>query len=392
MTSRERLLAVLQHKIPDRVPVSTYDMTGWHYDPRDDQQTEDNLNDYIKRNIFYTYLTGWWNQEPSYASLMEYVREKADCLYMTDVPMQNAYVGRNTELEQWVEGKSTFTKIILKTPKGDLSQVFRVDEGVYTAWEIEHRFKDYSDIEKILSIPYEPVTPDISHVKIQDEFIGDKGILLIDIPDPIVSVFGNFDMQTFLEFAYSEEELMEKLLEKAFDEQYSFLETILKLGVGPLFRFSGPEVCTPPFLPNRYFEKYVVTYDKRLIRLIHDYGQYARIHSHGKVKTVLHQMMDMEVDALDPMEAPISGDCTIAEAKAICGDKICLFGNVQLRDLEILPPDKMRQVMVQLMQEGKPGGNFVVLPTATPLDATLSPRTEENFRIMIDTALEMGVY
>ena len=42
MTSRERLMAVLQHKLPDRVPVSTYDMTGWHYDPRDEvtDQTE----------------------------------------------------------------------------------------------------------------------------------------------------------------------------------------------------------------------------------------------------------------------------------------------------------------------------------------------------------------
>lgn len=392
MTSKERLMAVLQHKLPDRVPISTYDMTGWHYDPRDTITEDSDLNAYVKREISYTYLTGWWNHEPSYAPLMSYLREKADCLYMTDVPMQNAYVARNTHIEQKREGKSTYTRITLATPKGDLTQLFRVDDGVYTAWEIEHRFKDESDVDKYLSIPYEPVEPDVSHVFQQEEFLGDNGIMLIDIPDPIVEIFSLFSMQDFLMFAYSEEDLMKKMLDKAFEEQYHFLETILKKGVGPLFRFSGPEVCCPPFLPNSAFEKYVVPYDKRLIRLIHDHGQYARIHAHGKVKSVLKYMLDMEVDATDPVEAPPSGDCSIAEAKAICGDRMTLFGNVQLKDLENLSAKDMREKMVRLMEEGKPGGNFVVLPTATPLNVPLSPRTEENFRIMVDTALEYGRY
>ena len=392
MTSKERLMTVLQHKIPDRVPVSTYDMTGWHYDPRDAVMQENDLNAYVKREISYTYLTGWWNSEPSYAPLMSYLRQKADCLYMTDVPMQNAYVARNTHIEQKREGKSTFTRITLTTPKGDLTQLFRVDDGVYTVWELEHRIKDERDIEKYLSIPYEPVDPDVSHVFEQEKFLGDRGIMLIDIPDPIVEVFGLFSMQDFLMFSYSEEDLMKKMLDKAFEEQYHFLDTILKKRVGPLFRFSGPEVCCPPYLPNSFFEKYVVPYDKRLVSLIHEYGQYARIHAHGKVKTVLPYMLDMEVDAIDPVEAPPSGDCSIAEAKAICGNRITLFGNVQLKDLERMSDKEMRETMIRLMEEGKPNGNFVVLPTATPLNVPLSPRTEENFRIMVDTALEMGTY
>ena len=179
MTSRERLMAVLQHKIPDRVPVSTYDMTGWHFDPRD-QSLDPASPEAITREIFFTYLTGWWNKEPSYGPLMSYLREHADCLYMTDVPMQNAYVARHTHIDQWKEGKSTFTRITLTTPKGDLSQLFRMDEGVYTAWELEHRIKDASDIDKYLSIPYEPIEPDVSHISKQDAYIGEHGILLVE--------------------------------------------------------------------------------------------------------------------------------------------------------------------------------------------------------------------
>src|SRR5699024_4540190 len=107
-----------------------------------------------------------------------------------------------------------------------------------------------------------------------------------------------------------------------------------------------------PFLSNEYFEKYVVKYDKPLIRLIHDYGQYARIHAHGKVKTVLKYMLDMETDATDPLEAPISGDLTLAEAKQICGDKMCLFGNIQLKDLETMPAGRMREIVKRCVEEG----------------------------------------
>ena len=44
------------------------------------------------------------------------------------------------------------------------------------------------------------------------------------------------------------------------------------------------------------------------------------------------------------------------------------------------------------IEEGKPGGNFVALPTATPLNVPLSKRTEENFHIFVDTVLEYGKY
>ena len=72
----------------------------------------------------------------------------------------------------------------------------------------------------------------------------------------------------------------------------------------------------------------------------------------------------MEVDAIDPVEAPDSGDLTLKEAKALCGDSICLMGNLQLKDLEFLPATEMRETVKQCVLDGKPGGNFVLLPTA----------------------------
>ena len=227
MTSRERLMNVIQHKIPDRVPVSTYDMTGWHYDPREQKKSNDAIKEFISKEIYGSYLSGWWNHEPSYMPLMEYVREKADCLYMTTVGTANKYVEEHTHIEQKTENNTTYTYVTLTTPKGDLTQTFRNDKGLHVAWQTEHKVKDEKDIEKFLSIPFEPLPIQADHIAEQDKYIGDKGILLIDVLDPICAVAGLFDMSEFLVLAMTEEDVITKMLDKAFEEQYYFLEEML---------------------------------------------------------------------------------------------------------------------------------------------------------------------
>src|SRR5512137_1627627 len=54
-TSRRRLLTALMGGTPDRVPINTYELAG--------------------RNSL-----DWYNQQPSYRGLMEYVRAHTDCI------------------------------------------------------------------------------------------------------------------------------------------------------------------------------------------------------------------------------------------------------------------------------------------------------------------------
>ena len=45
-----------------------------------------------------------------------------------------------------------------------------------------------------------------------------------------------------------------------------------------------------------------------------------------------------------------------------------------------------------MIRAGKPGGRFVLMPTAAPINVPLSPKTEKNYRAYIDTALELAPY
>ena len=68
------------------------------------------------------------------------------------------------------------------------------------------------------------------------------------------------------------------------------------------------------------------------------------------------------------------------------------MGNVELRELENAAPARIRQLVREAMEAGKPGGGFILMPTATPIDLPLRPRVLENFLVFLDSAAEYGAY
>ncbi len=367
MTSKERLLAVFRHEVPDRVPISTYEMVGHD-------------------------VKSWYNTQPSYASLMQVIREKTDCMYWCSVRWRDLGKESVTERESWREGDRAYSKVTLHTPKGDLTATYMQEDGLFTTWTTEHILKDLDDLEKWLSIPYEPGPVDVSHILAESERMGDRGIMVVDVDDPICAMaelfeFGEFLIQTSINpkaILYAMDVLIERDL--------AILKEALEKGAGPAWRLVGPEYGTPPYLPVEAFRMFVADYDRRIIELIHEYGGYVRLHSHGRVRDLLPVFIEMGADGTDPVEAPPGGDVELAEAKRIVGNALALFGNIQLRDLEYLEPDEIERVVVKCMDAAKAGGGYAIMPTASPISAPLSDRTRDNYLRFIDVALEHGRY
>lgn len=367
MTSKERILATISNQLPDRVPISMVGLIGWD-------------------------KNSWENQQPSYANLMKYIREKTDCIYRIGAIFKDVYLEQHRNIETWEENGNTYIRTTIVTPKGDLSKLDKKIPNVNTVWHIEHFIKNEKDIERYLSIPNNPKEADISRFKEQEIYLGERGIMMLDFPSPLCIVAELFEFGHFTINAFSHEDLFTRLLDKVFEQQMFYLENMLSKGAGPLFRIVGAEYATPPYLGPEQFHKYVCKYDSQLIKLIHDYGQYARVHCHGRVKEIMPHIIEIDADAIDPLEAPPSGDITLSEAKEKYGDDICLMGNIQLRDLEYCTSEEIRNIVINCMNDAKRGGNYILMPTASPINVPLSPITEENYRVMIDTALRFGQY
>ena len=383
MTGRERLLAALRGEVPDRVPVCFPGLPAFDAEH-------------------------WVNREPSYARLMTAVREGADAIrpwrpkWILDGGVGyflTATREASLEVEKSKEGEYERRVLTIRTPKGKLVKRTRTRPDVHTAWTDEHFVKTTEDIERVLSIPYEPAGLDASGFAAAAEEVGDAGLVQVATGDPLLYVAELFEFGEFTIYALTERETVKRLLDAFHARIMDRLRTLLDAGVGAassgvasVWRIVGPEYATPPYLPPELFGEYVVPYVREMVEIIHSYGGYARIHCHGKVSKVLDHFLATNADAVDPVEPPPQGDVELAEAKRRLGGRMTIFGNVEFSFLETASPEEIRAEVGRIMDAAKAGGRFVVMPTAEPINVPLEGKTEENHRALIDAVHELGVY
>lgn len=367
MTSRERLLRCIRHEPIDRVPISTYELVGWNPD-------------------------SFENNQPSYKTLMDVIREKTDCVYMLNPGERNVNL-QPTDVQTWREGKSVYTRRTFATSKGDLSMLQREDDDVYTVWTIEHLLKDLSDIEKYLSLPYTPSEFDMADFYRRQEALGDKGVMMITVEDPICQAAELFEMGEFLTYAITEPEVIHSFMDAIYERQSADLDNLLKNDVRDIIiRVCGPEYATPPYMNPTYYEELVTRFLKPICRKIREAGGIPRIHSHGKIGKIIDQFAQTDAMAIDPVEQPPDGDITLAEVKKRYGKQFCLFGNLELKELETSTPERIDQLVREAMESAKEGSGFVLMPTASPINTPLSRRTQKNYFQMIESAYRYGQY
>ncbi|MBN1935013.1 MAG: hypothetical protein JW934_10130 [Anaerolineae bacterium] len=377
MNSRARLLLALSGGIPDRVPVSTYELVG--YDSR-----------------------AWENAEPSYAPLMEVIRAETDCVCMWNPASNEVFLSSAHPVEMGVqisrEGDTVTTRRILHTLRGDLTQTTHRADRVHTTWQTEHWCKSLDDVDAALSAPYQPVQYDFSDLARISAEVGERGIVMASLSDPLYLAADLMEFGAYTVWALTEPAHFENTLCVLHQRNMQNLRNMFDTGAADcssqidLFRICGPEYATPPFLPPRLFERFVVPYVTEMVDLIHSYGAKARFHCHGRIGEVLDMILSTGADALDPCEAPPDGDIELAEIKRRIGGRMCLFGNLQLKLLEYGTPGEVEATVKRCMDAAKAGGGYVIMPTAAPIDVPLSPKTVKNYLRFIETALACGQY
>lgn len=371
MTSRERLLRVLRGEMPDRVPVSTYELVGF-----------DTHN--------------FCNREPSYQSLMDFIRERTDCLCMWNPASDGRLCASAYEAPVQVETTALpdgrQARRSLTIGGRTLTSTARWIDGVYTTWNIEHWCKDLDDVDALMSIPYVPETYDASdYARITTE-VGEHGIVMASLSDPAYMAMQLMEFGEATIWALTEPEhfagVVDRLHERVMENLARQLDTVTV----DLYRICGPEYMTPPYLPRPSFERFMVPYLKDMTDLIHSRGAMVRLHSHGKIGTLLDLYEKIGVDATDPCEAPPDGDIALSEVKRQIGERITLFGNLQLKLLENGTEQAVREEVRRVMEAGKSGGRFVIMPTAAPINVPLAEKTEALYRAYIEEALALGAY
>ncbi len=337
---------------------------------------------------FHRFGGCWAAEEPSYRELLDLQDRLGDTFVFA--PGAPSILGdpnqiRTTGDQARRAGTRTLT---IDTPRGPLTSQSRTDPGVVTSWTLKHFIETDEDVERFLSLPYAFVPPDLEETRRLQGAIGDNGVLVFSIGDPLGVISGLCDFGFFVTRIAPDAGLAAALL----DRGARFLaDTIDWIGehfseVG--VRFWGPEYCgAPPMDPRRYFRPLVMERLAPLVSRVHRHGSIAIVHCHGRLDALLEMILECGADVLEPLEVlPAStADVTMAEVRKRVGNRMCLAGGMQALDLDTGTPELIRQrVRSVIDQAGRRG--LILLPTSAPLEIPLPARILQNYRAMFEAA------
>lgn len=379
MTRRERLMATLRGEVVDRPAVSFYEIGGFKIDPSD----PDPYNVY---------------NSPDWQPLLELARQETDIIRMMSPVRRRSVDSVGSEpdsakdeifrVETFEEENCRVIRTVVTVNGHRLTQIQKREKDLDTVWTTEHLLKSIEDVKAFLEIPAEVFEEHINVTPMEEEEaeLGDSGIVMVNTDDPLYAAARLFSMEDYTVFALTEQNLFHKLVESRAKIIQSRVEKVSRLFPGRLWRITGPEYATEPYLPPYLFKEYVARYDCPIVRAIKEHGGYARIHAHGRVRNVLDHISEMDADAIDPIDPPPHGDVELQYVRERYGKQLVLFGNIEITDIENLPLDQFEEKIKCALDEGTAGDGrgFVLLPTAAPYGRTISERTMKNYEKMLE--------
>ncbi|MHB1133086.1 MAG: uroporphyrinogen decarboxylase family protein [Chloroflexota bacterium] len=270
--------------------------------------------------------------------------------------------------EECQPGK-TITYYRLHTPRGDLTCSEAVVDGEDTVWEVEPLIKDADDAAKLLSVPYRFDRPDLTAFFADRERLGDRGVVDVDVTTPMVMISRITGLQRFYEWTIAERPLLDRMLHIVTERLAERLRYVLDQGAGPIVKFGGSEQATPPMMSARFFDHFVLEFERPLWQMVRQAGRIVWVHCHGRVATVIEKFRDGGAQMFDPVEPPPKGDLEIGDAKArAAAGPMTLIGNIQMYSLQTCTADEIEALVQRALCSGG-RGHFILKPCANIVSA-----------------------
>jgi hypothetical protein len=338
MTSRERLLAALRLQPVDRVPLHVRGVRPW-----DEQWVA--------------------TRDASYAPLIAAVAEHGDYVDWWNAPAGTFYSAAPVPTEGWTEDRDDWVAhyTLHHTPGGDLRTMSLASKRGLPGMQMEFMVKDLADLDKVLSVPYEPARPDCAGYFAMADKMGERGLIMCGLHNAISMLHDTMGSELLALWSITERQRLMDLLWLFHRRCLDHVEYLVSQGVGPCFAMLGEEYVTPPLHSPHDFREFVVAPEQELAAAIHRAGHLLHIHCHGPLGNVL------------------------ADGKRRVGQRMCLEGNIQIGDLYA---GKTADIVAQMQHNLRvmDGQGYIICPTASPHTTVLTELTVRNYLAMIEAA------
>ncbi len=390
MTSRERFLAVLNGKMPDRVPVTLFIQDQGHFlnqvypdvDPQDFETLQLKVIEIQRQlgvDVFVRMLFGL-NDPLSIHTGGLNVSQQSDRW--------------EVHTEESHRGATTVWQSTIRTPDGVLTQEFSRSElrpGTFVYACTQKPIKTPGDLD--IAMKHEPPMPEWFKQNAKDRVgrikaaLGDDGIVGCWSPHgPFNNSSLLIDHESLYTLFLTNYEFYEKLMTWAMTRILDYARAMEEAGVD--VQCVGGNV-PGGFLGKKTYDRYILPFERKYIEFLQQNGTPAMYHNCGQVMNLVESYFDLGVRVVEPFSPPPLGDAHLAQVKATVGGRyVILSGIDQVHILRNGRIDQVKQATEQAILAGKPGGGFILQPVdfleyGTPI---------ENVEAYVTTALEHAGY
>ncbi len=339
MTSRERLIAALDRRVPDRLPVTTHHLMS----------------------RFLAVMGGLTERE-------FFDRFGLDTICWTTPLETPPAAGWRLDSEAVPDSRYQATRYTFSTPRGSLTTLLQ-DDG-YTSWVRERLLKEKRDIEILEAIVLEPRC-DMPAVEEAARSLGDRGIVRGTVPG--FPVYGQpgcwqdaavlFGIEPLILATFSDPGWVVELLAVVQRPKLAFLRSA-RGAPFDLVELGGGDASSTVISPD-IFDRFVAPFDAPLVAAAHDAGLRIVYHTCGGMMPMLERIADLGVDAMETFTPrSMGGDARMDEPKRRVGHRVCMVGGFdQFHDFVGCTPEQTRRSVRRLFEEAGAGGGYILAPS-----------------------------
>ena len=354
MTSKERVIAALNRKEPDRVP--TFE---WIINP-----------DVIEKITNQNY--DWTDWAETNRSSMDFSSALIEFIRQMDI--DGIAIGTNMNKEKVDDG------------------YFRDEWGITRRAHDEYptpvgcSIKSKEDL-KSLKVPDPDADYRFDDIKNAMREFGDEKAIIIRLRDVFSQPRDLMGFSEVLESFYTQPELVSELMEISVEYNTQLAKIAKNLGGEIIVVGDDYANNNGTFMSPKMFREMVLPHFRKLIRNFKDLGMYVIKHTDGNIMSIIDDIIDTGIDCIDPID-PLA-DMDIEFIKQKYGDRVCIKGNVDCVStlVDKSPQEVIKETKHCILKASIGGGH--IISSSNSIHAGINP---VNYKVFLDAVKEYGTY
>ena len=184
-----------------------------------------------------------------------------------------------------------------------------------------------------------------------------------------------------------EPEFAHELLDKVLETNIRLARNAVRAGADVIVLADDYAGNKTTFFSPAVFRDFIRPRLEKIVEAIHEEGAKVIKHSDGNLWGILDSIVETGIDAINPIE-PVAG-MDIAEVKAKYGDRVAVVGNIDCAHvLSEGDVEEVRDAVRECIRGAALNGGHI-LSSSNSIHSAVKP---ENYRAMIEAAREFGRY